>query len=287
MEALAHVGEHVQVGQGRLDHEDVRALGHVQGHLLQGLPPVGRVHLVLAAVPEAGRALRCLPEGAVEAAGVLGRVAHHRHVGEARLVQPGPDGPHHAVDHARGGDDVRAGLRVDHRGPLQQLQGGVVEQVALGQGGHVVLVPGLVDDAAVAVVRVLAEAHVRDDHQLRRRCLDGPDGPGHDALRVVVLRAAGVLLLWDAEKDHPGDAQPGDLLRLLGQLVHRELVLAGHGADGVADPLAWPHEEGVDEVRWAQRRFPDHAPQVGAQAQPPGAQGQPVLLFAHARSFWK
>ena len=116
VEIVGHGPDHVQVGQGRLDHDDVGPLLHIQGHLAQGLPDIGRVHLVGLAVPEGGGGLGRLPEGAVKGRGVLGRVGHDHRILEPGLVQPGPDGLHPAVHHVRGGHHVGSGLGLGHGG---------------------------------------------------------------------------------------------------------------------------------------------------------------------------
>ena len=73
------------------------------------------------------------------------------------LVERGANRADHAVDHAAGGDDVGARLAVRHGDAREDLERLVVEHVAVG-----------VEEAAVAVVRVLAEAHVRHDDELGR-----------------------------------------------------------------------------------------------------------------------
>ena len=124
----------------------------------------------MAAVAKGRRAFGCLAEWAIKTAGVFDRIAHDRHVLETFPVQPGADRGHHAIDHARRRDDVGAGLCV-HRGRTrQQIARRVVEQVAFGQMRVVMRLPRPVDQPAVAVVGVFAEAHVGDDDQLRR-CL--------------------------------------------------------------------------------------------------------------------
>ena len=129
----------IQVGQRRLDHDDVGSFGHVQLHFPKRLPPVRRVHLILSPVPELGRAFGRVPEGPVEGAGVLGRVAHDGGVLQPRGVQGGSDGADHAVDHPRGRDHVGAGRGMHHRGPAEQVEGAVVQQIPLGQVGSVAL----------------------------------------------------------------------------------------------------------------------------------------------------
>ena len=219
-----------------LDHEDVGALEDVLLGLAHGLPGVGRVHLVGLAVAEARGAVGGVPERTIEGAGVLHRVAHQRRLLEALLVEGGADGADPAVHHVAGGDDVGAGLGVAHRLPGQQLEGGVVEDaVAL-------------DDAAVAVVGVLAEADVGDHAHLRDRVLDGADGLLHHPVVVVGLGAPGVLVLGDPEEDHRGDPHVPGGPDVLDRLVDRALGDAGHGLHRVHHALPGDHEHRVHEV---------------------------------------
>ena len=80
--------------------------------------------------------------------------------------------------------------------------------------------------AAVAVARVLAEAHVGDDEQVGHGVLHRAHRLLHDAVLGVGLGAARVLLLRDAEQQHGRDAHAGGVLALLDELVDREAVLA-------------------------------------------------------------
>jgi hypothetical protein len=66
LEAVAHGTDHVEVGQRRLHHQHVRALGQVELALAQRLAHVGRIHLVAAAVAERRRRVGDVAEGAVE-----------------------------------------------------------------------------------------------------------------------------------------------------------------------------------------------------------------------------
>ena len=205
----AHRPDDVQVGQCRLDHDDVGSFGHVQLHFPKRLPPVRRVHLVLSPVPELRRALGRVAEGPVEGAGVLGRVAHDRDMLLPRGVQGGSDGPHHAVDHPRRRDHVGAGGGVHHRGTAEQVEGLVVQQIPLREIGSVALLPGEVHGSAVTVIGVLAEAHVRHHHEIGQLLLQGPDGGGNRPVRVEIAAAATVLELRDAEEDDRRHAQFG------------------------------------------------------------------------------
>ena len=59
------------------------------------------------------------------------------------------------------------------------------------------------DDAAVAVRRVLAEADVGEEHEPGRLLAERAQGPLDDPVLVVGARADLVLLLGDAEEDAP------------------------------------------------------------------------------------
>src|ERR671917_924560 len=123
---LAHPAHHVEVGQRRLHHNDVRALADVELDLRQRLAGVRRVHLVGAAVAELGGAVCGLAERAVEGGGVLGGVGHDRGVLETLVVELGPNGGDPAVHHVRRGDDVGARLGVGGGGARDQLEAHVV-----------------------------------------------------------------------------------------------------------------------------------------------------------------
>ena len=70
---------------------------------------------------------------------------------ETLFIQGFPDGEHAAVHHIRRGDDVGAGLGVGEGYLGQEFQGGVVVHFAV------------MDDAAVAVAGIAAEADVGDN----------------------------------------------------------------------------------------------------------------------------
>jgi hypothetical protein len=150
--------EHVQVGEGRLDHHHVGALGDVQGDLAQGLVAVGRVHLVAGAVPEPGRALGRLPERAVQAGGVLGRVGQDRQVGEPGLGRGRAGSRPPGRPSSRWARSPSPRPRPGRRRPAGTAPGsGRWPPPAPGRG------PGVAGQhPAVAVVGVLAQAQVGD-----------------------------------------------------------------------------------------------------------------------------
>ncbi len=117
------------------------------------------IHLVAAAVAELRRGVGGLAERAVEPRAVLHRVRHDADAVEAALVEGRADGGDAAVHHVRRRHEVGAGGGVRQRGLHQPLHGGVVDDLVA------------FDDAAVAVRRVLAQAHVGHHHQRRRGAL--------------------------------------------------------------------------------------------------------------------
>ena len=118
--------DQVEVGQRRLDHDDVGALLDVEPRLAHRLVAVGRVHLVAAAVAERGRRVGGLAERPVEGRGELRRVRHDRGVGEAFVVERGADRADAAVHHVARGDDVGAGAGLRDGRARQQLERRVV-----------------------------------------------------------------------------------------------------------------------------------------------------------------
>ena len=97
---------------------------------------------------------------------------------------------------------MRARLRVRDGHPGEERQGRVVLHLAV------------LDDPAVAVRGVLAQAHVGHHEQLAAGGADRAHGLLHDAVVRVALGAHGVLRRGQAEEDDPADPQPLDLLGL-------------------------------------------------------------------------
>ena len=124
---------------------------------------------------------------------------------EAVVVERLADRADAAVHHVARRDDVGAGLGVADRGAGEQLEAPVVVDVAVD------------DDAAVAVRRVLAEADVGEQDELREA---RPQRAQRDLDDAVLLPRAGrlvVLHLGDAEEHHRADAARGKLLDLVQQ----------------------------------------------------------------------
>src|SRR3989441_1143875 len=183
----------------------------------------------------------------------------------AHLVEPAElaGGADHRVlaGHPVGGQQhPELELRVRDRGAREQLQRRVVAHGAV------------LDHAAVAVARVLAQAHVGDDEEVGHRVLHGAHRLLDDAVVGVRLRAARVLLRRDAEEKHAGDAHAGGVLALLDQLVHREAVLTRHRRDRLAHAAPVHDEQRVDEVVDRQRRLAHELAEQRLLAQPTRAE---------------
>ena len=98
----------------------------------------------------------------------------------------------------------------------QQLQGGVVVDVTV------------LDHAAMAVIRILAETDVGDDDELRHVTLERTHRLLHRALVVPRLGPGRILGVRDPEEQHAADAQRRGLARVAQQLVDRRLGHARH-----------------------------------------------------------
>src|SRR5438067_2463645 len=153
------------------------------------------------------------------------------------------DRPHAPVHHVRRRHHVGAGLDVRDGGAREQVE------------GRIVLDGAVLDHAAVAVARVLAQADVGDHEQVGHRVLHRADGLLHDAVVRVRLGTAGVFPGRDPEEQHAGDPHAGGILALLDQLVHGEAVLTRHRHDGLAYAAAVHDEQRIDEVVDGQGRL--------------------------------
>ena len=60
---LTHALNDIEVGQGRLDHDHVRALFEVERDFAQSLARIGRIHLITAVVAKLRRRLRRFAQG--------------------------------------------------------------------------------------------------------------------------------------------------------------------------------------------------------------------------------
>ena len=168
-------GDHIEVGEGRLHHDQVGAFLDVGADLGQRLTRVARVLLVALAVATAHDGdVDGVAEGPVERGGVLGGVGEDRGAHVPGAVERAADGCDLPVHHPARRGDVGAGFGLRDRSSLVDLEGGVVVDVAVGP-----------DDAAVPVVGVLVDAQVGDEHHLvADLAAKVGEGELHDAGRI-------------------------------------------------------------------------------------------------------
>ena len=98
-----------------------------------------------------------------------------------------------AVHHVAGGDHVGPRSRVDHGGPRQDLEGGVVVDFEVTP-----LV--LAENAAMPVIGVLVDADVGDDQELGGGLFHGGDGARHRAVGVAAPTFRWRLWSWGARR---------------------------------------------------------------------------------------
>ena len=124
------------------------------------------------------------------------------------IVEGLPYGGDAPVHHVRGGYHVGPGARVGDGAPGEDRERGVVVHVA---------VP--VEDPAMAVVGVLAEADVGDHKDAWNGILDSADRGLDDPLVGVCVFPQRVLLRRDAEKEDRRYSERPGLLRLLDEVL--------------------------------------------------------------------
>ncbi len=247
IEALLDVPQDVEVGQRRLDHQEVGAFLHVEGRFAKGFAAVGRVHLVGAAVAEPGSRFGSLPERPVIAGCVFHCIAHDRHMYKPVGVQGLADCADPAVHHVRRRHHIRTRFGVGKGLPAEKFESGIVIHLA---------VP---DRSAMAVVGVLAHADIGDDREAGNMLFQLPDSFLHHSVTAEGLAARSILALRDAEENDRRNSRFMGLLCLCHDILSRQLIDSGHGGNLLAHTAAKGGEHGVDQVVCRQRRFPHHA----------------------------
>src|ERR1017187_9755923 len=247
----------IQIGEGRLHHDDVSAFRHIEKHFPQRVAGL-RILLIGRPVAEPGRAFGRVTERAVEGRGVFGRVRADGHVSMAAAIEGGPDRGHLAIHHAAGPDHVGARRRLGNGDLSVPLQGRVVVHLAR-----------LGEQSAVAVVGVFIQAQVRHEHRGPAH-LSGQVGQGRceDPRRVVGGRAAGVLDRRDAEEHEPTDARLHRLGGGLTQAVPGVLDDAWHGTHRLRLADSFLDEQRQHQVGRLDAGLGDEAPKRRGAAQP-------------------
>jgi len=139
----------------------------------------------------------------------------------------------------------------------------------------------VLDHAAVAVGRVLAEADVGGDDEGGKVRLELPDRPGDDPVAGVRLGARLVLGARNPEEEDGIDAllrQPTDVVRypVDGVPAH-----ARHGGDRFDRLLPVPDEDRGHQVRGMDPVLPEESPDRVCPSEPPVPCVDPLPLFKH------
>jgi hypothetical protein len=116
-------------------------------------------------------------------------------------------------------------------GAYQLIDGRVVHDLAVDH------------DAAVPVVRVLAEADVGDDEELGQLALDGADRGLHWRFGIVGVRSDVVLVLGNAEEQDAVDAVGLRRCGFFDRFIDRQVADARHRGHFAADALALADEQ--------------------------------------------
>ena len=214
------------------------------------------IHLVAPAVAKGGGGAGGVPEGAVEGGGVLGGIGHNGGVFVAVFIQDFPNGGNPAIHHIRGGHHIRSCLDVGQGGFAQNRQGFVI-------------VHGMtMDNAAVAVVGVLAHAHIGDHIALGISSLDGADALLDNAVGIPGGGAAGVLVGGNTKEQHPADTGGHTGGDFLPDPVGGAAPLALQRGDGFPDMLPLYQKQGIHQTVRGYPGFPHHPAQIVTGTQP-------------------
>ena len=107
----------------------------------------------------------------------------------------------------------------------------------------------------MAVVGILAQAHIGNHDQAGHRLLEGAHGLLHGACRAIGFLPQRIFGLWQAKQQYRWNAMVYHALGLLHGLIHREVVLPWHRGDFLAYVMPWDHKQGQNKFAWRQARF--------------------------------
>ncbi len=113
----------------------------------------------------------------------------------------------------------------------------------------------LLDQAAVSVRHVFAQAHIAHQQQAGNFALDGPRRLLHNAVVRPGIGGDFVFRLRQSEEDDAGNAQRFHLGALFHRFVHRKIKDAGHGAHFLANAFSGANEQRIDKAFGAEPGF--------------------------------
>ena len=155
IESVSGFPDNVEVGSGRFDHNHVRTFGDIHFDFAHGFLSVSARHLISGAVSFSGRGAGNIPERAVVCAVEFGAVCHDGSIFEPGIVQCKPYRRNLAVHHSAGCDYVRTRFRLGYSGFAVKFDCFIVHYIS-----------GIVQNTAVTVIRILAQAQIGDDQKI-------------------------------------------------------------------------------------------------------------------------
>ena len=103
-------------------------------------------------------------------------------------------------------------------------------------------------NAAVPVIRVLAETDIDDRDEIQVCLYQQSERLGHGTLWIPRLRPAGILGLGETKENEPGDSGVGETPGIFNRLVGRDMVDTRQGGDFLSDTTSRNDKSHADEV---------------------------------------
>ena len=250
--------QHIKIRKTRLDHDDIRSLFDIQLNFPKGFLQVRGIHLIRFPVTEFWGRFRRIPEGAIKVGSVLGTVGHDGNIGKSFIIQRIPNGSNPSIHHVRGGHHVRPRPAVRHRLFRQKLQSGIVEDLA---------VP---DNSAVAMGGIFTEADIRNNRHLGHRILECPNGLLDNAVIGIGFGSHFIFMLRNPKQNNRRDPQGSHLFHIFHQPVHGKLKDSRHGRHGTSFPPSGTYKHGINQILHAEVILAHHGAQGLGHSKTPG-----------------
>ena len=132
----------------------------------------------------------------------------------------------------------------------------------------------VMENTAVAVVGVLAHAHIGDYIALGKLFLDGSNALLYHPVGIPGRGAAGILMGGNAEKQHPADPGVQTFLNFLTDPIRGIPPLSLQRQNRFLDVLPFHKKQGINQAVRGNPGLPHHAPQGITGPQTAGTNGK-------------